>query len=166
MKSNIILIGMPGCGKSTCGVLAAKTLCMSFIDTDLLIQSAEGCPLQEIINTKGNEYFEKAEENALLGIDVENSIISTGGSAVYSEKAMENLRKNGTVIYLKISLDEMIKRISNMKTRGILLKNGETIGDMFRSREPLYEKYADITLECEGKIEDTVERICRAYKNS
>ncbi len=160
MYKNIILIGMPGCGKSTCGVLAAKALCKSFIDTDLLIQEKEKMRLQDIIEKQGNEYFEKTEENVLLSVKEQNSIIATGGSAVYSDKAMNYLRENGTVVYLKIAYEEMLGRISNMKTRGILLRNGETIEQMFHSRESLYEKYADVIIDCSDKIEDTVEKIC------
>ena len=163
MERNIILIGMPGSGKSTCGVLAAKALCMSFTDTDLLIQSAEEMKLQDIINERGTEYFEKAEERTLLGVDCENTIISTGGSAVYYDNAMKKLKENGKVIYLKVDYDEMIRRISNMKTRGILLKEGETMEQLFRSRESLYEKYADVTIDCsDHTVEDTVLMICRA----
>lgn len=153
---------MPGCGKSTCGVLAAKALCKSFVDTDLLIQSAEGCKLQEIIDNKGNDYFAAAEEKVLLSANMTNSIIATGGSAVYYESAMNHFREKGIIVYLKIDFDEMINRIKNMKTRGILLKNGETIEDMFRHREALYEKYADAVIDCTGgTVEETVEKICR-----
>lgn len=163
--TNLILIGMPGCGKSTCGVLVAKALCKSFIDTDLLIQAQEGMKLQEIINTKGNEYFAEAEENVLLGVDAKNSVIATGGSAVYYESAMRHFKENGKIIYLRISFEEMMKRITNMKTRGILLKNGETIEDMFRHREELYMKYADDVVDCTGnEIETTVEIICGLIK--
>ncbi|MBR5113007.1 MAG: shikimate kinase [Clostridia bacterium] len=163
MKSNIVLIGMPGCGKSTCGVLAAKALCMDFADTDLIIQAQEGRKLQEIIDTDGNGYFEKAEERALLESQFDNTVIATGGSAVYSESGMNHLKKSGKVIWLKIGLEEMLARIKNMKTRGILLRNGETIEDMFREREALYEKYADVVIDCTGSsIEETVLKICTA----
>ncbi len=162
MGKNIVLIGMPGCGKSTCGVLAAKALCMDFADTDLVIQAREGRKLQEIIDTDGNEYFEKAEESALLESDFENTVIATGGSAVYYESGMNHLKNGSTVIWLKIGFNEMMNRIKNMKTRGILLKNGETIEDMFREREALYEKYADIIIDCNNSsIEETVQKICR-----
>lgn len=161
---NLVLIGMPGCGKSTCGVLAAKALCMSFVDTDLLIQAAEGITLQAIINKKGNEYFGELEEKILLGVDEKNSVIATGGSAVYSEKAMLNFKKNGEIIYIKISYDEMIKRIENMETRGILLKEKETIEEMYSMREALYEKYADEIIEADNNnVEKTVKQICDFY---
>ncbi len=166
MKDNIILIGMPGCGKSTCGVLVAKALCKSFVDTDLLIQSAEGRPLQEIIEKKGNDYFKEIEEKILVKSDFQNSIIATGGSAVYYESAMNHFKENGKIIYLKISLDEMLSRIKNIKTRGILLKNGETIEEMFEKREGLYEKYADVIIDCNNTdIEKTVENICKTNEN-
>lgn len=163
MGNNIVLIGMPGSGKSTCGVLAAKALCMDFADTDLVIQAREGRKLQEIIDSDGNGYFETAEENALLETGFENTVIATGGSAVYSERGMNHLRENGRVIWLKIGLKEMLDRIKNMKTRGILLKNGETIEDMFSEREALYEKYADVIIDCNNStIEETVAKICGA----
>lgn len=166
MKDNIILIGMPGCGKSTCGVLVAKALCKSFVDTDLLIQSAEGCPLQEIIEKKGNDYFKEIEEKILVKSDFQNSIIATGGSAVYYESAMNHFKENGKIVYLKISLDEMLSRIKNIKTRGILLQNGETIEEMFEKREGLYEKYADVIIDCNNTdIEKTVENICKTKEN-
>lgn len=165
MKSNVILIGMPGSGKSTCGVLAAKSLCMSFIDTDLLIQQSEGLSLQNIIEKKGAEYFETAEEKCLCSLHCNNAIISTGGSAVYYKRAMDHLKTDGIAIYLRVSLEEMLCRISNITTRGILLRNGESIEDMFREREKLYELCADYTLSCDGlSIEQTVECICRKVR--
>ena len=159
---NVVLIGMPGCGKSTCGVLAAKALCMDFVDTDLVIQQNEKMPLQAIINQKGNDYFAAAEEDAVCGIDVTNSVVATGGSVVYSSKAMEYLKKGGLVIYLRISFDTMLRRIANMNSRGILLKNGETIQAMFDERGALYEKYADHIIDCDDKeIENTVSEIVK-----
>lgn len=166
MKKNLVLIGMPGCGKSTSGVLVAKALCKSFIDTDLLIQASEGCTLQEIIEKNGNEYFAKLEEKILLNVNDVNCVISTGGSAVYYQKAMEHFKENGIIVYIKISFQEMINRITNMKTRGILLKNGETIEEMFRNREKLYEKYADVILDCNNlSIEESVEKLCHINWN-
>ncbi len=158
---------MPGCGKSTCGVLAAKALCMDFVDTDLLIQQNEAMPLQAIIDKKGNDYFAAAEESAVCGIDAKNAVVATGGSVVYSEKAMESLKRDGVVVYLSISFDTMMRRISNIRSRGILLKNGETIQAMFSERASLYRKYADLTVDCDGKeIETTVSEIVKlALKN-
>ncbi len=157
---NVVLIGMPGCGKSTCGVLAAKALCKDFVDTDLVIQQNEKLPLQEVINDKGNDYFAAAEEKAILSLSVKNAVIATGGSVVYSAKAMAHLKQNATVIYLRISLATMLKRIANMQTRGILLRDGETIDAMFAERRSLYENYADRVIDCDdAEIERTVSRI-------
>ena len=150
MKRNIILIGMPGAGKSTLGVLIAKILGMDYLDTDIFIQKREGKLLQEIIDEKGSEYFAQAEENALLAIDCENTVIATGGSAVYSEAGMTKLRENGTVVYLSITPETMVSRIHNLETRGILFKPGETLLDMFAYRVPFYERYCDITVDCNG----------------
>ena len=158
--ANVVLIGMPGCGKSTCGVLAAKALCKEFVDTDLVIQQKEKIPLQAIINGKGNDYFAATEEAAVCSLDLRNAVIATGGSVVYSSKAMTHLKKNGRVIYLRISFSTMLKRISDMASRGILLREGESLDAMFAEREELYEQYADIILDCDDKeIEETVSRI-------
>lgn len=155
--NNIVLIGMPGCGKSTCGVLLAKALCMNFEDTDLIIQNVEGEPLQDIINNKGNGYFTKTEEKTVCSTEFNNTVVATGGSVVYSKKAMEHLGENSTIVYLKISYNTMIERISNIKTRGIVLKNGETLDEMYNERKDLYEKYADIIIDCDfSDIEKTV----------
>ncbi len=160
MSSNIVLIGMPGSGKSTCGVLAAKALLKNFFDTDLLLQNLEGKRLQSIINENGIEYFNKAEERAILSLDIQGTVIATGGSVVYSEKAMAHLRSLGKIIYLRLSYDEMEGRIKNITTRGIVLKNGETLLDMYNERTVLYEKYADEILNCDGMtVEETVESI-------
>ena len=160
-KINLVLIGMPGCGKSTCGVLAAKALCKSFIDTDLLIQSREGYSLQKILELKGLSYFAGAESRVLRELSVENSVISTGGSAIYYEDAMKHLKELGTVIYLRVSLETMLSRIRNITTRGILLHPGETVQEMFSARKSLYEKYADIIIDCDDlTVEQTVEMVC------
>ena len=160
MSSNIVLIGMPGSGKSTCGVLAAKALLKNFFDTDLLLQNLEGKRLQSIINENGIEYFNKAEERAILSLDIKGTVIATGGSVVYSEKAMAHLRSLGKIIYLRLSYDEMEGRIKNITTRGIVLKEGETLLDMYNERAPLYDRYADEILNCDGMtVEETVESI-------
>lgn len=157
---NVVLIGMPGCGKSTCGVLAAKALCKDFVDTDIIIQQNEKMPLQAIIDRKGNDYFAQAEEAAICGLKIENSVIATGGSVVYSRKSMEHLKENAVIIYLRISYDTMLKRITDMNSRGILLRKGETIEAMYNERESLYKKYADRIVDCNDKdIETTVSRI-------
>lgn len=158
---NITLIGMPGCGKSTCGVLIAKMACLSFLDIDLLIQQNEGMKLQEIINTKGYNYFSNAEEQAIISLYTKNCVISTGGSAVYSEKAMNYLKSCSTIVYLKIDYNTMKNRIKNINTRGILLKENQTLLDMYIEREALYQKYADITISIDenDSIDSVVGRV-------
>ena len=164
-KRGIILTGMPGCGKSTCGVLVAKFLCLSFEDTDLSLQTREKLPLQKIIDQKGREYFAAAEEKTLLQTAVDGKCIATGGSAVYYEGAMERFKNGGFVVYLKISYGEMLKRIGDFSSRGILLGEGETLGDMFAFREALYEKYADIIIDCDGfSPAQTAQAIARAVR--
>lgn len=161
--SNIILVGMPACGKSITGVVLAKTMRKGFVDTDLLIQEAEQRPLQEILNTDGIDAFKEAEERVLVNLDAENSVVSTGGSAIYYPAAMEHLKKHGKVVYLKVSLKTIEKRLNNIKTRGVAMKKGDTIADLYKRRIPLYEKYADITIEADGlEVEETVEKIIAA----
>ena len=159
-KTNIVLIGMPASGKSTVVVILAKVLGKKFIDTDLVIQLREDALLADIIKEKGVEGFMKREEEAILSVDENNTVIATGGSAVYGEKAMEHLKENGTVIYLKVEKDELFKRLKNIKERGVVLKQGETLDEMYDNRSVLYEKYADIIIE-ERKctIEETIEKI-------
>ncbi len=159
---NIVLIGMPACGKSSVGVILAKTAAMSFVDTDLLIQQEEGKKLQFIIDHQGMEEFLRIEERVLSSVEAENSVISTGGSAVYSEKAMNHLKTDGIIVYLKLPLSEIERRLSNIRTRGIAMKPGETLKDLYNYRVPFYEKYADITINAEGlTIEDTIEEIMK-----
>ncbi len=147
---NIVLIGMPGCGKSTVGVLLAKSLLCDFVDTDLIIQNIYKKALCDIIAEEGIEAFKEKENTALAALTCENSVIATGGSAVYGEQAMANLRSNGKVVYLKLSPAEIEGRIKNIKTRGIAMKEGTTLADLYTERAPLYEQYADITIDCQG----------------
>ncbi|MGN0172833.1 MAG: shikimate kinase [Acutalibacteraceae bacterium] len=162
-KENIILIGMPGCGKSTCGVLVAKALCKSFLDTDLLIQQNEGMKLCEIIEKKGVDGFSEAERNSVLTLYTRNCIIATGGSMVYYDDAMQKLKENGIVVYLELSYKNMMKRIKNFKKRGVVLKEGFTPKDMYDERSVLYKKYADITIDCnKNSIDATVNSIIQA----
>lgn len=157
---NIVLIGMPGAGKSTIGVILAKALLYAFTDTDLIIQSKYGMSLSEIINKDGTEAFLKIENDVIAGCTFSNCVVATGGSAVYGEEAMKKLRENGTVVYLKLPVGELEKRLSNIHTRGVAMKKGETIADLYEKRRPLYEKYADITLDCYGlTAEECVEKI-------
>lgn len=162
---NIVLIGMPGCGKSTIGVLFAKASLLSFVDTDLIIQNRFSKTLCELIKEDGISGFIEKENDVLSNLNVQNSVIATGGSAVYSKEGMENLKKNGRVVYLKLSPKEIEERIKNIKTRGIVMKEGTSIEELYIERSPLYEKYADITLDCNDKtIEDCVESLCKIIK--
>lgn len=149
--NNITLIGMPGVGKSTLGVVLAKVLGYQFIDADLLIQKEEKRKLSVIIEQEGPEGFKKIENRINASIEAENTVIATGGSVVYCEEAMEHLKSIGKVVYLKLSLKPLSRRLGNLKGRGVLLKEGQTLRDLYRERIPLYEKYADITVDEEGK---------------
>ena len=157
---NFVLIGMPACGKSTIGVVLAKTAGMNFIDTDLLIQQRENMILQDILDARGSEAFLEIEESVLCGISDENVVISTGGSAVYSEAAMTHLKEIGKIIYLSLPLEEIKARLNNIKTRGIAMEAGQTLEDLYEKRIPLYKKYADITIAAEGlSVEECIEEI-------
>ena len=160
--NNIILIGMAGCGKSTVGVLLAKALGMSFLDTDRVIQRREGKKLQEIINGDGLEYFKRAEDAALLSVETDNTVIATGGSAVYYDDAMKHLKAGGKCVWLALPFDVIERRIRNIKTRGIAIAPGKTLRDVFEERQPLYERYADIRVDCAGSAEDNVAEIIKA----
>lgn len=145
---NIVLIGMPGAGKSTVGVILAKTLGMNFIDTDLVIQEKAGRLLQDIINHDGIKDFLEIEEDCVISLKVKNTIIATGGSVIFSDKAIEHLKLEGTVVYLKVEFEEIAKRLDNITTRGVVLEDGQSLKDMYNQRVPLYEKYADIIIDC------------------
>lgn len=166
MNKNIILIGMAGCGKSTVGVLLAKTLGFEFTDTDLILQSREGMLLQEIINLKGLDYFKSAEERALCSVEARCTVIATGGSAVYSERGMTHLKKDGICVWLKLPFSEILRRISNIATRGIAIAPGKALEDIFSEREPLYKKYADITVDCVGDLEANVEALAKLLRQA
>ena len=154
---NVVMVGMPGSGKSTIGVILAKSLGFDFVDTDLVICKREGKRLQEIIDTEGLEKFLEIEQQVGEEISPVNSVVATGGSMILSDEAMKNLKKNGIVVYVEVPLEILKKRITNMKTRGIAFKKGETLEDIFRVRTPLYEKYADITITAD---ENTVPEDC------
>ena len=159
---NIVLIGMPGAGKSTIGVILAKRLLFDFCDTDLSIQKETGESLCDTIAKIGIEEFILLEEDVICKQEFLNSVVATGGSAVYGEKAMEKLKENGIIVYLKVSPEELQSRIKNIHTRGIAMKEGTTIKELYEERAPLYEKYADITVECDGRTaEECVDLIVR-----
>ena len=147
---NIILIGMPGSGKSTLGVITAKILGMDFIDTDVLIQKNENKKLQDIINKEGVEAFLDAECRNIVNLKAENSVIATGGSAVLREGAMTHLKENAVTVFLDVPKDEIERRIFNINTRGIAMNRGETVADIFDKRRPYYLRYADLVIETGG----------------
>lgn len=159
-KDNIILIGMPGAGKSTIGVLLAKAMTYNFLDTDISIQIREKKKLYEIINEGGIEHFLQIENSVLSDLNVDGCVIATGGSAVYGEEAMQHLKEIGNVVYIRLGLPEIISRINNIKTRGIAMEEGSTLEDVYNERVPLYEKYADYVVDGEGAtIEECVSKI-------
>lgn len=156
-KANIVLVGMPGAGKSTLGVILARAQRMSFVDTDLLVQERAGRLLQEILDEEGPETFRQIEEDVILSLACSNTVIATGGSVVYSNRAMRHLKAGGTVVYLRIPFGEMERRLSNITTRGVVLLQGETLREMYDERVPLYEQYADITADCgTGDFEECI----------
>ena len=158
--SNIILVGMPGCVKSTVSVLLAKTLGLDFVDTDLIICKKEGSTLQKIIEEQGLEYFEKTECEVGSVLDVTDTVVATGGSMVLYEDAMEHLKSTGKVVFIDVDLPELERRITNITTRGITFKAGETLRDVYNFRREYYKKYADITVKIsDSALEETVEKI-------
>ena len=164
-KTNIVLTGMPASGKSTVGVILAKVLGMKFVDTDLYIQEREKALLSEIINNKGVDAFLRCEEEALLSLDTDNTVIATGGSAIYSDLGMKHLSKNALIIYLKVRKDVLLSRLNDINERGVVLKNGQTLDDMYDERILLYEKYADMVIvEDQLTIEQTVGKITEILK--
>ena len=159
-KGCIVLIGMPGVGKSTIGVILAKELGYSFIDSDLLIQQREGRRLRTIIEEEGVEGFLAIENQVNAEIQAEHAVIATGGSAVYGKEAMEHFRSLGTILYLKLPCRQLKERLHNLRGRGVVLKEGQTLEDLYRERTVLYEQYADAVIEEEGRdIEGTLKEI-------
>lgn len=159
---NIVLIGMPGCGKSTAGVLLAKALGMAFVDTDVVFQAKEGRKLQRIIEEIGIDAFLAREEEAILGLCCDKTVIATGGSVVYGQRAMKHLHECGVVVYIRLPYEEINRRLSNLATRGVTLREGQTLSDLYAERIPLYEKEADVVIDASGlEIEQTVEAIAR-----
>lgn len=162
---NIIFIGMPASGKSTVGVVVAKRLGYGFVDTDLLIQAQEKKLLKEIIAEVGNEGFLKIENQVNRDVDVDRCVISPGGSVVYCEEAMNHYKEIGTIVYLKVPFETIDRRISNAKNRGVVLKEGQTLKDLYDERTVLFEKYADYTISEEGlSLEDTIDEVLNLFE--
>jgi len=159
---NLILIGMPGVGKSTVGVLLAKAASREFIDTDVWIQSRESRRLQDIIDTMGMEAFCALEERSILALAIHNAVIATGGSVVYSEAAMRHLKAGGVAIHLDLDLPSLEKRLTNLDSRGVVRAPSQSLAGLFAERQPLYRRHADLTVDCAGKThEEVVESILR-----
>ena len=159
---NIILIGMPGAGKSTVGVVLAKRIGYTFLDSDLLIQEHEKKLLHEIITQKGLDRFEQIENKINASIQTDHTVIATGGSVVYGIEAMMHLKSIGSVIYLKLDYEELEKRLGDLTERGVAVRSGQTLADLYEERTPLYKKYADITIDCSQKtIREIVLEISR-----
>ena len=166
-RDNIILIGMPGVGKSTIGVVLAKVLGYQFVDADLLIQEAEGKLLSELIEENGTDSFIEIENRVNSQIQTHRSVIATGGSVIYGKEAMEHLKSIGTVVYLKQNLRVLQRRLRNLKGRGVVLKEGQTLADLYKERTVLYEKYADITVDqYKQTIQQTLKAVQEALKEN
>ncbi len=162
---NIILVGMPGCGKSTLGVILAKKINYGYIDSDSVIVALQGKLLPNLIEELGNEAFLDLEARVISSITAQRCVISTGGSAIYREDVIKKMKENGVVIYLKISFEEVEKRLGDLKERGVVLKKGFTLRDLYKERDPLYEKSADIVVELDGSsIEKNAEKLIREVK--
>ena len=153
---NIVLIGMPGVGKSTVGVLLAKALGRYFVDTDVYMQAIQGRSLQEMIDRNGLVWFREAEEDYVLCLDETNAVIATGGSVVYSETAMRYLGSRGVIIHLDLPVEQIEERLQNLRTRGVVMEPGQTISSLYDQREPLYRQYAQLTIDCTGKNHDLI----------
>ena len=156
MKNNIVLIGMPGAGKSTNGLLLAKALGKDFVDTDVLIQVREGKTLQQIMDSSDYQQLRLIEESVLQDIDVQNTVIATGGSAVYSTEGMTQLQKNGVIIYLETPLKILEQRIHDYETRGIAKHPEQSFEDLFIERSKLYNQYADLCIHCDQQLPEAV----------
>jgi len=160
---NIVLIGMPGAGKSTVGVLLAKRLGYNFIDTDLLLQSEQQCRLQQLIARVGLESFKELEADVLCRLATTRSVIATGGSAVYSAQAMAHLGQLGQRVFIDIPLEDLLARVNDMDTRGLVIGPGESYQQLYLERQPLYKKYAEVTIPGGGM---TVEQVAAAIEQT
>ncbi|HWT53404.1 MAG TPA: shikimate kinase [Rhodocyclaceae bacterium] len=157
MPSNIVLIGMPGSGKSTVGVILAKKTMRDFVDTDILIQKSLSRPLQDIVDNDGYLALREIEEQVLLDLHVQNHVISTGGSAVYGDAAMKHLKADGVAVFLDVTLETLEARVPDFSTRGLAKRPDQSFAELFEERNTLYRKYADVTVKCDGL---TVEEVC------
>ena len=157
IRSNIVLIGMPGSGKSTVGVILAKLTSLNFVDTDVLIQVSHGQTLKDIFDTSGHMALRGIEEKELLTLNIHNHVIATGGSAVYSDSAMKHLKSDGIAIFLNVDLPTLESRVCDFDTRGLAKRPDQSFADLFDERFSLYTKYADVTINC---LDATPEEIC------
>lgn len=160
-KTNLVLIGMPASGKSTVGVILAKLTGFDFMDTDLLIQRKEKRRLSKIIETEGIDGFLEIENRINASVEADHCVIATGGSAVYGAEAMEHFRRIGHIIYLKVDYDQLARRLRNIRQRGVVLRENQSLRDLYEERTALYEKYADMVIEEDGEVEDTVVQILK-----
>ena len=166
MKNNIVLIGMPGVGKSTIGVVLAKNLGYHFLDSDIVIQQQTGKLLHEIITEKGLDGFLQTEDEINASIEAEKTVIATGGSAVFGKHAMQHLAENGTIIYLSLPYEQIEERLGDLHKRGVALRENQTLYDIYQERIPLYEKYADLIIDCQKKsIRQIVAEIAGKLEN-
>jgi shikimate kinase len=164
-KKNIVLIGMPGAGKSTIGVVLAKNLGIAFVDSDIVIQQVEDKMLHELIEEHGQDGFLEIEDRVNSSINPKAAVIATGGSVVYCENAMKHLKEIAVICYLKLSYESIEERLGDLQERGVVLKEGQTLRNLYDERIPLYEKYAGMTVECEGKnIREIVMEIAKRVK--
>jgi len=162
-ETNVVLIGMPGVGKSTVGVLLAKALSREFLDTDVCLQGCEKRRLKDIIDTDGLPAFLALEERHVLALDCRRHVIATGGSVVYGERAMQHLKHNGIVVHLDLPIDAIKTRVRNLATRGVVMAAGQSLESLYAERLPLYRRYADVTVDCRGLThEGVVEAVARA----
>jgi shikimate kinase len=164
-KKNIVLIGMPGVGKSTIGVVLAKNIGMAFMDSDIVIQQVENKKLHELIEEHGQDGFLEIEGRVNASLNPKAAVIATGGSAVYSDEAMKHLKEIAIICYLKLSYESIKDRLGDLQERGVVLREGQTLKDLYDERIPLYEKYANMTVECENKnIREIVMEIAKRVK--
>lgn len=153
-SGNIVLIGMPGAGKSTLGVLLAKATARDFVDTDVVLQARAGCRLQQLLEEHGPAGFRALEEEAVLSLSCRNTVVATGGSVIYGARAMRHLRQQGRIVHLDVGLDILEKRLGNLPTRGVVRDPGQSLQALFEERHPLYARWADVTVSCHDGGDD------------